>query len=158
MKPKTCCFTGHRDLTEEQEIKIAQDLAWQVDELINRGYTHFISGMEDGSDIIAAQIVGYFRRINKDLILEAAISDESRFHSKNEAFRYAMILCNKITVIQKQYDPGCFQKRNKYMVDKSDVVIAIWNGRTSGGTYNTIKYAQSLGKEIIQINPLTGND
>ncbi len=110
--------------------------------------------MADGSDIIAAQVVGYFRRTNKDLTLEAAVPYERRLHSKNEDFQYALKLCNKITVIQKQYDPGCFQKRNKYMVDKSDAVIAIWDGRTSGGTYNTIKYAQSLGKEIIQINPI----
>ncbi len=158
MSENTCCFTGHRNLTEEQEIKVVQDLAWQVDKLIKKGYAHFISGMASGSDIIAAQIVGYFRRTNKGLILEAAVPYEHRLHSKNEDFKYALRLCNKVTVIQKQYDPGCFQKRNKYMVDKSEIVIAIWDGRTSGGTYNTIKYAQSLGKEIMRINPLLRNN
>lgn len=38
-------------------------------------------------------------------------------------------------------------ERNRYMVEKSEIVIALWNGKPSG-TYNTIKYAQSLNKKI----------
>ena len=44
------------------------------------------------------------------------------------------------------------QKRNEYMVDLADVVIAVWDGSNSG-TGNCIKYAQKCGKEIIQITP-----
>ncbi len=149
----TCCFTGHRNLTEGQTIKIAQDLAWQIDKLIKRGYTHFISGLSSDVEILSAQIVGSFRHKNKNLILEAAIPYRNRLKSPDNEFKYALMHCNKVTVIQEKYAPGCFQKKNKYMVDKSDIVIAIWDGRTSGGTYNTIKYAKSLEKEIIQINP-----
>ena len=43
------------------------------------------------------------------------------------------------------------QKRNRYMVDKSDIILAIWNGEKSGGTWNTIEYAQKKGKKIIYI-------
>jgi uncharacterized phage-like protein YoqJ len=44
------------------------------------------------------------------------------------------------------------QKRNEYMVDNSDIVIAVWDG-SKGGTYNCVKYAEKLGKKIIVINP-----
>ena len=44
------------------------------------------------------------------------------------------------------------QKRNEYMVDLADKVIAVWNGST-GGTYNCVKYAEKCGKEIIRIVP-----
>lgn len=50
------------------------------------------------------------------------------------------------------YYPAKMQKRNEYMVDNSDIVIAVWDG-TKGGTYNCVKYAQKLEKKIIQINP-----
>ena len=42
------------------------------------------------------------------------------------------------------------------MVDKSDLVIAVWNGKESGGTWNTIQYAKSKGKKIhfILLNQL----
>ena len=51
------------------------------------------------------------------------------------------------------YYPAKMQKRNQFMVDNSDIVIAVWDGSKKGGTYNCIKYAQKLEKEIIQINP-----
>lgn len=38
------------------------------------------------------------------------------------------------------------------MVDNADILIAIWNGKGSG-TGNTVKYAKSIGKKIIIINP-----
>ena len=37
------------------------------------------------------------------------------------------------------------------MVDNSDKVIAYFNGEKKGGTYNCIKYAESLNKEIINL-------
>ena len=37
------------------------------------------------------------------------------------------------------------------MVDKSDLVLAIWNGEKKGGTWDTIKYAQKQGKTVKYI-------
>ncbi len=39
-----------------------------------------------------------------------------------------------------------FQVRNQYMVDRSTHLRAFYDGRGSGGTYNTIQYAKSTGK------------
>ena len=51
-----------------------------------------------------------------------------------------------------EYYPAKMEKRNEYMVDHSDIVIAVWDGSKSG-TENCIKYAQKLNKRIIRINP-----
>ena len=51
-----------------------------------------------------------------------------------------------------EYYPEKMMKRNEYMVDHSDIVIAVWDGSKSG-TENCIKYAQKLNKRIIRINP-----
>jgi len=53
---------------------------------------------------------------------------------------------------EDRYYPAKMQKRNEYMVDNSNIVIAVWDG-TKGGTYNCVKYAEKLGKEVIIINP-----
>lgn len=45
-------------------------------------------------------------------------------------------------------------KRNRYMVDASQVILAVWNGKPSG-TGNTIRYAQEQGKTVIVIDPQT---
>ena len=38
------------------------------------------------------------------------------------------------------------------MVDKSDFVIAVYNGQQIGGTFYTIRYAKSLKKPIDILN------
>lgn len=45
-------------------------------------------------------------------------------------------------------------KRNRYMVDHADYIIAVWDGKPSG-TGKTVMYAQSKGKVIIKVNPAT---
>lgn len=53
-------------------------------------------------------------------------------------------------VCEEGYAPWKMQVRNKWMVDNSDQVLALWNG-TDGGTANCIRYARSINKPIINI-------
>lgn len=55
-------------------------------------------------------------------------------------------------VTNEEYAPYLMQKRNEYMVDLSDKVIAVWNGK-SGGTANCVKYAKTVDKPIMLILP-----
>ena len=55
-------------------------------------------------------------------------------------------------MVQDHYGPGCMQRRNRYMVDHSALLIAVYDGRKTGGTYYTVKYAKSLDKDIRIIN------
>ena len=43
-------------------------------------------------------------------------------------------------------------KRNEYMVEKSEIVIAVWDGSTSGTGY-TVNFAKEKGKKIYVLNP-----
>lgn len=45
------------------------------------------------------------------------------------------------------------QVRNQFMVDRCDVLIAVFDG-TPGGTKNCFDYAVAKSKKIIRINPL----
>ena len=56
-----------------------------------------------------------------------------------------------MTCLQEEYTRGCMQKRNKYMVDNSQYVIAVWDGSKSG-TFNTLKYARKLKRNIMVID------
>lgn len=62
--------------------------------------------------------------------------------------------CDKETLIQAHYSPDCMDKRNRYMVDHADVLIAVWDGSPSG-TGKTVRYAHQQGKSVITINPRT---
>lgn len=43
--------------------------------------------------------------------------------------------------INKTHAVWAYHRRNEYMVDHAETVVAFWNGRRSGGTYACIKYA-----------------
>jgi predicted Rossmann fold nucleotide-binding protein DprA/Smf involved in DNA uptake len=42
---------------------------------------------------------------------------------------------------------GGYHQRNKYMVDRSAIVIGFWSGKP-GGTQATLEYARSKGREL----------
>ena len=153
MMEKTCCFTGHKNLTQEQAIEALHLLIKRVNELTIEGYTHFISSFANDTDVLLAQIIGSFRYKNKNLVLEAVIPIENKLNSLDK-IKYALMLYNKVTVMQEQRGHECFQKRNKYMIDNSGVVVALWDEKTSKEAYNAVNYARSQGKEIICMSPL----
>lgn len=55
-----------------------------------------------------------------------------------------------VTVCPGEYAAWKMQKRNEFMVDQADVVLALWNG-TAGGTANCVEYAAKKGKKIINL-------
>ncbi len=50
------------------------------------------------------------------------------------------------------YGSECYSVRNKWIVDHSSMVIAVYNGQP-GGTRNTLKYANSQGTKVKIIYP-----
>ena len=161
-KVKKCCFTGHRPQKlgfSENSIKcdeLKSILKENIISLIKQGVTHFISGMAIGVDTYAAQIVLELKKEYPDIILECALPCETQASKWREVDRetYFNILeqCDIDTLLQTRYTNDCMMKRNMYMVDNSDYIIAVWNGKPSG-TGNTVEYANRKGKKIIEINP-----
>ena len=92
------------------------------------------------------------------ITLESAIPCESQAAKWSEALRdrYFDIAskCDKETLIQTHYSPDCMDKRNRYMVDQADVLIAVWDGSPSG-TGKTVRYAHQQGKSVTVIDPVS---
>ena len=55
-----------------------------------------------------------------------------------------------VKYIYDKYNPESFQARNKWMVNHSSRVIAVYNG-AAGGTRNTINYAIKQNIEVVNI-------
>lgn len=47
----------------------------------------------------------------------------------------------------KRYKRGAPLRRNKEIVEKADLILAFWDGK-SRGTMHTVKYAQECGKPV----------
>ena len=50
---------------------------------------------------------------------------------------------------QHTYTPGCMNRRNRYMVDRSSLLIAVYDGIPQGGTLNTLSYAMGKGVRTV---------
>ena len=60
-------------------------------------------------------------------------------------------LCAEIYVAAVEYRPSVYAKRNRYMVERPDRVIAVYDGRKKGGTVGTIRLAHTMKKELREI-------
>lgn len=145
LRKHRCCFTGHRpDKMELGEKEIKPLLEKAIDEAIEKGYVTFITGMAEGVDTWAAEIVLERKKKNPNLHLICALP-HPRFESRRslaEKMRFNKIIkkADLVREINDHYFTGCYQVRNEWMVDRVSLVIAVFNGRKSG-TKNTIQYA-----------------
>ncbi len=164
-KEISCCFTGHRcaklpwKYNEEDErcIKMKEQAKKEIENAIINGYKHFYTGMALGFDIICAEIVLELKEKYSKIQLFCAIPCKNQTNGWSDIYkqRYNNILAkaDKITEVSKSYYyNGCMEKRNKYMVTKSSLVIALFNGK-AGGTKQTLTYALSKGLVVKVIKP-----
>ena len=159
-KEQTCCFTGHRPVklpwgareTDPRCAALKGQIAATLDGIYESGYRRFICGMAIGCDMYFAEAVLALRQRHPDLVLEAAIPCDSQADRWNRPQReqYAALLgqCDLVTYVSHLYSPGCMMKRNQYMIDSSSLLLACFNGRSSG-TMSTILYAERQGVRTI---------
>lgn len=151
-RSKRLCFTGHRpDKLKGDEAAIYTALGNAIDEAIADGFQTFITGMAWGVDIWAAEIVLERRAMNPTLHLICALP-YPQFEKRMPAEwlpRYHAVLqqADLKRSICENSSKWCYQKRNEWMVDHSALLLAVYNG-CSGGTRNTIQYAQKVGIQI----------
>lgn len=159
-------FTGYRpekmpfeeNKKDEKYLHFREMQLKVINRLIERGYTDFVSGMAQGFDTWVAEDILLLQKKNKELTLECAIPfpDQAKSWPLSEQRRRYKIIthANSSVIISEAYTRDCFFARNRYMVDKADVVVCAYDGK-SGGTAYTVDYAIKHDKIVIQINPQT---
>lgn len=159
-------FTGHRpnklwgyNLHQKKYRDLFRSLYTIVmSEWKHEGDLLLVSGMALGVDQVAAML-GIWLRDQKHLNVqvEAAVpcigQDNKWPQQSRDQYQDILSKCNIRTIVYNgTYNYRCMQQRNEYMVNKADVLIAVWDG-SSGGTGNCVHYAEQKGVKIIQINP-----
>ncbi len=167
MEQQACAFTGHRpqrfsfgyDEDHEKCIRLKLALAQQVNLLIESGVSSFYTGMAQGVDMWAAEIILEFRQINPQLKLSCILPCETQADkwSVQSRERYFNILseADETIYISRHCTKTCMMERNRYLVDHSQYMIAVYDGTPRGGTAGTVRYARQRGREIILIDPNT---
>ena len=168
MKKPACCFTGHRpqklhfgyDEEYEDCIRLKMALAREIRAMLDAGVTTFYTGMGVGVDMWCAELVQSFQEDMPELgiRLNAVIPYEGQADrwSNDYRERYFDILTradDEIT-LNARYTKACMQERNRYMVDSSTHIIAVYDGG-AGRTKKTLEYARGKNLTVITIDPQT---
>ena len=147
-KQKAVAFSGHRILDDDFSENLLEETILSY---IESGYKYFLVGMAIGFDTKCFLILERLRKIYTSIKIIACIpcSEQPEYFSKkNKDLYYEMIKsADEQVLVSPSYYKGCMQKRNKFMVDNSSVLIAYLNKKT-GGTYSTVKYAEKCNLQI----------
>ncbi len=154
MKAKTCCFTGHRHLPENQKEEIAARLEKAAVTLIHSGYLFFGAGGALGFDTLCAKTVLRLRQtypeIKLILVLPCVSQAERWSPADKMVYREIMKQANKVVYTSQEYTRDCMFKRNRHLVDCSSACIC-YQTKATGGTAYTVEYARKHGLRIINL-------
>lgn len=143
-------FTGHQDYDGSADGVLRDAVAhlWRL------GYRRFASGMASGFDLSAAEAVLGLRGELPGLELEAVVpfaGQERGFASEDRMRHRAVFAAADVrTVLCDGYRHGCYFRRNDYLVEHADCLVA-WYVRPASGTGYTVRRALRKGIEVINL-------
>ena len=162
---KVCSFTGHRpskfnfkyDEEDINCIKLKVKLIDEIEKIYLSGVKYFLTGCAMGVDIWCAEIVLQLKKKYKAIELFSVIPCNNHDEKWNESYKQRLknILDNstKVIKLQENYTSDCYFRRNKYLVDKSNIILGVYDLKSQrSGTKNTLNYAISQNKEIIVLD------
>ena len=155
----TLCVTGHRpnklfgyNLSHPKWVKLKEIFK---ELLIQHECKEAISGMALGVDTIFALAVLELKESGNDIKLHVVIpclNQSCKWRENDQKLHQSIVdKADKVTYVSSQpYSRECMQKRNEFMVDNSDGVIAVWDG-SPGGTANCVLYAKKVKKPVLAL-------
>ncbi len=150
-------ITGHQDLGTRQTADwVSQEMATLVD---NIGVGKGITCLAKGADQLFAQIL-QAKQLPFVAVLPC-VQIESSFQSEEDRNLFRCLLAAASETINLPFEAPsevAYFEGGKAVVDHSEVLIAVWNGRPArglGGTADVVTYALENSKTVIHINLVT---
>ncbi len=148
----TVCFFGHRQI--EYSYDLEKRLYSIICDLISsNSYVEFLVGRDGAFDQLAASCVKRAKRelfdANSSLIwVQPYPKSEYKQNSADYENYYDEIeICEASAVAHPK---AAIQVRNRAMVDRSDLCV-FFVSHTSGGAWQTLRYANKQNKEMVNI-------
>ncbi len=149
----TVCFTGHRPKSFTDESFFSKELvistiktllALMIGDAYKRGARYFITGMAQGVDLWAGEILLYMKTFLPDVHIIAAepYPNHGRGLTGNDFKLYTSLekAADAVVNVCPEYAKWCFSRRNEYMLAHSSAVLGVVR-ENSGGTVSTLSKA-----------------
>ncbi|MCB4338852.1 SLOG family protein [Bacillus subtilis] len=179
LRKQTVCFTGHRpdklggyDENNPVMVRMRQKLFEVIETLINQeGKTRFISGGALGTDQEAFWVVEALKKEYPNIvnIVATPFKNQDSVWSDTLKYRYQHMLekADEVVNVEEldeykvkgqtlgEFSKEKMKKRNEYMVDHSEAIVAVFDGSHKSGTANCIAYARNryLGHQLWRLYP-----
>lgn len=156
---QTCCFTGHRpevlySFGQDEETFFSLILR-AVEDAVADGYRLFLCGASRGGDMLFGEAVDALKEKYPWVVLECVLPcrDQAEGWDASDRRRYADLLdaADSVICLSDTYTRGCMHTRNRYMVDRSSLLIATYYADQKGGTDYTVKYAKKRGLRVVNL-------
>lgn len=154
-KELCAAFTGHRlkklpfggDEKSDAFMQMREKLRESIFDAYGEGKRYFLSGMADGVDTYAAELVLDLKNALPGIKLVCVYPYPPSFERQKRIGNFAD--CS--IVLSDEYTKNCFHIRDNFLIEHSSLLIAVFNGVKAGGTYYTMNAAKRAGIRIIEI-------
>ena len=146
MKKRIVCFAGHRYAW--QNIGVEEKLKKAIVEIIEKGYTTFYDGGKGYFDKISADIVISLKKTYPNIKIYKILT---YYHHEK---KWNLTSCYDGSIypdLEKIHPKAKIIKRNKWIVDNSDILICHICETYKSGAFNTVKYARKINKPVIYV-------
>lgn len=150
--PYTVCLFGHRQI--ENVIEVGTALRNAIEKILSdHEYVEFLIGREGEFDILAASVIKSIMRdrdignCSLTLVMPYIRADFEKNQEEYEMYYDSVELCEQSAAAHPK---AAIRIRNRAMVDRSDLCI-FFVIHPSGGAYQTMKYVESINKNILRI-------
>ncbi|MCM1334831.1 MAG: DUF1273 domain-containing protein [Bacteroides sp.] len=161
---EVCSFSGYRpsklpfrwDKRDGGYRKVREMIREEIVLFAESGVHFFQTGMARGIDLLCGELVLELRKkypINLTCVVPC-INQCMGWGAEDQEtyFRLIKAATNVVQVTGESYSNGCMLKRDRYLVDTAQYMIAVFDGK-KGGTMFTINYARQQKRTIIVLNP-----
>lgn len=133
IKDKTCCFSGHRIISNNDYDKVYNDTKKAVISLIEKGVIYYGAGGALGFDTLAAQVIldlkKEYPQIKLILVLPCT-NQTMRWNQRDiEVYDDIKNKADKVVTLSECYYEGCMQARNRYLVQDSKLLCLLLKKR-----------------------------
>ena len=159
MKLFTVSFFGHRIVPEFREAEERVEALIHT-LLLENEYVEFLVGRGgDFDQIVSSAAKRLQRRIRADnsslvWVLPYPTAELQNHEESFSAYYDEIEICD---AAQNSHPKRAYQIRNRQMVDRSDLVV-FYVEHNSGGAYQTMRYAQERGKQIVILRTAAPQD
>ena len=167
MNHSTCAFIGQRPsqfpwgYDEEATDCILLKLALynQLEHFIQNGVDEFITGLTLGADLWCAELVLALKKRYPHCKLTCALASETQASrwSPIDRERYYQVLeqCDLAFFLYHHHSSHCIPICKRFRIDRSDFLLAVYDGKANGSIHHMIEYAKLTKKNMVQIHPAT---